>query len=70
LLAGDFFANHVKYREFLDSIDNEKMYNRFLHYVRGRTNPLPDDAYCDYSFEEIYGHLPEEEPVPEIDKVV
>ena len=69
LLAGDFFTHYEKYGEFLDSLNDEKAYNKFLHFVKGRTNPLPDTDYCNYTFEDIYGHLPEEiVPVPEVDK--
>lgn len=71
LLSGDFFANHAKYLGFLESINNEKNYNQFIHYVKHRTKPLPYKDYCNYSFEEIYGHLPEDAPlIPEKDEVV
>ncbi len=61
LLSGDFFANHEKYSEFIDTLNREKNYNQFLQYVKNRTVPMPDANYCNYSFEEIYGHLPEED---------
>ncbi|HET6990814.1 MAG TPA: hypothetical protein VFJ43_05795, partial [Bacteroidia bacterium] len=70
LLSGDFFANHVKYLGFLETINSEKNYNQFIHYVKARTKPLPNKDYCNYTFEEIYGHLPEEVVSPEIDSKV
>ena len=63
LLAGDFFSHHEKYSGFLDSLDHEKNYEQFLNFVKARTKPLPVSDYCNYTFEEIYGHLPEEDPV-------
>lgn len=63
LLSGDFFANHEKYNSFLDIINSEKSYNKFIHFVQNRTTPVPLENFCDYSFEEIYGHLPEESKV-------
>jgi flavin-dependent dehydrogenase len=64
LLAGDFFTEHKKYTEFIDTLNSEKNYNRFLHYVRNKAQEFPDEAYCNYSFEEIYGHLPDVENLP------
>jgi flavin-dependent dehydrogenase len=66
LLAGDFFSNHVKYSAFIDTLNKEKNYNQFLNFAKNRTTPLPDSSYCNYTFEEIYGHLPEEDIVAPI----
>jgi hypothetical protein len=60
LLAGDFFSEHKKYSEFIDTLNEEKHYNRFLQYVKTKAKEFPDKDYCHYTFEEVYGHLPED----------
>ncbi|HTF04571.1 MAG TPA: NAD(P)/FAD-dependent oxidoreductase [Bacteroidia bacterium] len=68
LLAGDFFTNYEKYSEFIDTLHDEKNYNKFLHYSRHRAQKFPDDEYCRYTFEEVYGHLPEDEHLLEANR--
>ena len=58
LLAGDFFLNSKKYAAFIDTIKNEKSYNRFLTYVKQHSAVPAKNQDCGYTFDEIYGHLP------------
>lgn len=60
LLAGDFFSSYAKYSEFLDTLNSEKSYNKFLAYVQNKAQEFPDDDYCRYTFDDIYGHLPDD----------
>lgn len=60
LLAGDFFSSHQKYSEFLDTLHSEKSYNQFLAYVQSKAQEFPDEDYCRYTFDDIYGHLPDD----------
>ncbi|MGZ3932999.1 MAG: NAD(P)/FAD-dependent oxidoreductase [Bacteroidia bacterium] len=66
LLAGDFFENHKLYNEFLDSINSEKSYNRFIKFVQERSNETDLNQDCGYTFEDIYGHLPMQAQVAEV----
>jgi flavin-dependent dehydrogenase len=59
LLAGDFFSQFRKYEEFLDQIYSEKQFNQFVHFVKSRAKEFPNEDFCRYSFEEVYGHLPQ-----------
>lgn len=59
LLAGDFFSEYKKYEEFLDQLNSEKQFNKFVHFVKSQAKEFPDEDFCRYSFEEIYGHLPQ-----------
>lgn len=59
LMAGDFFTNHKKYSEFIDTLNNERNFNKFIQFVRTQADEFPDNEYCRYTFEEVYGHLPE-----------
>ena len=63
LLSGDFFSNPDKYSAFLDEIDEGRTYHKFIHFVRDKAKEYPDTEYCRYSFDEMYGHLPEGEQV-------
>lgn len=63
LLAGDFFSEYKKYEEFLDQLNNEKQFNQFVHFVKSQAKEYPNEDYCRYSFEEIYGHLPDSDRV-------
>jgi len=58
LLAGDFFDQHQKYSDFIDTINYEKSYKRFVSYVQEKKNETNLDQDCGYSFEDIYGHIP------------
>lgn len=61
LLSGDFFTNHQKYSAFIDDVMKERNYNNFIAYVKNRAQEYPVSEHCRYSFEDIYGHLPERE---------
>lgn len=63
LLAGDFFSDYKKYTDFIDDLNKERNFNRFINYVKSRANEFPDSDFCRYSFKEIYGHLPEGDQV-------
>lgn len=63
LLAGDFFSDYKKYSEFIDDLNKERNFNRFVNYVKSRANEFPNSDFCRYSFEEVYGHLPMTEQV-------
>lgn len=57
LLAGDFFENHRKYAEFIDTIRSERGYNRFIDYVHLKHGRKGELTTCGYTYNEIYGHL-------------
>lgn len=61
LLAGDFFKEYQKYSDFIDTLQKEKNYNQFITYVQNKAQEFPDEEYCRYTFEEIYGHLKDDE---------
>ena len=58
LLAGDFFSQTEKYSSFIDTLNNERSFNQFVHFVKNKANEFPTEHFCNYSFEEVYGHLP------------
>jgi flavin-dependent dehydrogenase len=58
LLAGDFFSDYKKYSEFIDDLNKERSFNRFIHYVKSRAKEFPNSDFCRYTYEEVYGHLP------------
>jgi flavin-dependent dehydrogenase len=66
LLAGDFFSQWRKYTPFIDTLNKERNFNQFIQYVKTVAKEYSDKEYCRYSFEDIYGHLPLDENVPEI----
>jgi flavin-dependent dehydrogenase len=54
LLAGDFFKNHEKYSEFIDTMKDVKMIQKFQNLI----DHSKDEAYgatCGENFEEMYG---------------
>jgi hypothetical protein len=56
LLAGDFFEDHGKYSDFLDTMKDDKMIDKFrnlIHYDR-KSNAI---ISCDEKFEDMYGHV-------------
>ncbi|MFN8713188.1 MAG: NAD(P)/FAD-dependent oxidoreductase [Bacteroidota bacterium] len=59
LLAGDFFSQTEKYSSFIDTLNNERSFNQFVHFVKTKANEFPTEHFCNYSFEDVYGHLPE-----------
>jgi flavin-dependent dehydrogenase len=63
LLAGDFFSDYQKYSGFIDDLNKERSFNRFINYVKSRAKEFPNSDFCRYSFEEVYGHLPMGEQV-------
>ncbi len=63
LLAGDFFLNAPKYLHFIDSLNKERNFNQFVHYVKTQANEFATEDFCRYSFDDIYGHLPAGEQV-------
>ncbi len=63
LLSGDFFSQPDKYSAFIDEMDEGRTYHKFIHFVRDKAQEYPDTEYCKYSFDEMYGHLPEGDQV-------
>jgi flavin-dependent dehydrogenase len=63
LLAGDFFSSYRKYEAFIDELNNERSFNKFLNYVKTQVQEFPVPEFCRYSFEEVYGHLPMQDTV-------
>lgn len=59
LLAGDFFTDYDKYIGFLDGLNKERNFNQFIHYVKSKAKEYPNIDFCRYSYEEVYGHLPD-----------
>jgi flavin-dependent dehydrogenase len=56
LLAGDFFKNHEKYSEFIDTMKDVKMINKFQNLI----DHSKDEAYgatCGEEFDEMYGEM-------------
>ncbi|MFI5204952.1 MAG: NAD(P)/FAD-dependent oxidoreductase, partial [Flavobacteriales bacterium] len=66
LLAGDFFDNHKKYMDLIDTIRNENQYQRFMHYIQTVRDEKDLQQECLYSFNDVYGHLPDEGRVVEV----
>jgi flavin-dependent dehydrogenase len=58
LLAGDFFSEYKKYESFLDDLNSERQFNKFIHYVKSQAKEFPAGEFCRYSYDEVYGHLP------------
>jgi hypothetical protein len=56
LLAGDFFEDHRKYSEFLDSMRNERMVEKFRHLIQYSTDKNAATS-CEENFEEMYGKV-------------
>lgn len=63
LLAGDFFTHYKKYTDFLDTLTREKNFNQFVNYVKNKADEFIVSDHCSYTFEEVYGHLPETDQV-------
>lgn len=63
LLAGDFFSQYEKYESFIDDLNKERTFNKFIHYVKSQAAEFPTHDFCQYSFEDVYGHLPPGEQV-------
>ncbi|MCE3278180.1 MAG: dependent oxidoreductase [Bacteroidetes bacterium] len=58
LLAGDFFKNHEKYSEFIDTMKDVKMINKFQHLI----DHSKDEAFgatCGENYKEMYGEMTE-----------
>jgi flavin-dependent dehydrogenase len=56
LLAGDFFKNHKKYSEFIDTMRDQKMIHKFQHLI----DHSKDENYgatCGEDFDEMYGEV-------------
>lgn len=58
LLAGDFFSEYAKYESFIDELNSERQFNKFIHYVKSQAKEFPAGDFCRYSYDEVYGHLP------------
>lgn len=58
LLAGDFFNDYNKYESFIDELNNERSFNKFIHYVKSQAKEFPNSEFCRYTYDEVYGHLP------------
>lgn len=59
LLAGDFFTHYKKYLSFLEDLNKERNFHHFIAYVKNKAKEYPMEVHCNYTFEDIYGHLPE-----------
>lgn len=59
LLSGDFFSDYKKYSSFIDDLNKERNFNHFIAYVKNKAKEFPIEAHCNYTFEDVYGHLPE-----------
>lgn len=56
LLAGNFFENHEKYSEFLDTMQDEKMLAKFQHLIN-HTRGYGEEASCNEKHEDMYGEV-------------
>jgi flavin-dependent dehydrogenase len=56
LLAGDFFKNHQKYSEFIDTMRDAKMIGKFQHLI-SHSKDEKENASCGVDFEEMYGKM-------------
>jgi len=56
LLAGDFFKNHEKYSEFIDTMRDTKMIDKFKNLIDHTVN-FEFGANCGENFEEMYGNM-------------
>jgi flavin-dependent dehydrogenase len=56
LLAGDFFEEHSKYSDFLDTMLNDKMIEKFRHLIR-YNEEKNDIVSCNEKHEEMYGEM-------------
>lgn len=63
LLAGDFFNEYGKYESFIDDLNEERSFNKFIHYVKSQAKEFPVGDFCRYSFDEVFGHLPMQDTV-------
>lgn len=68
LLSGDFFKEYQKYSDFIDTLHNEKNYNQFISYVQTQAKEFPDEEFCNYTFDDIYGHLPDDQHLIDANK--
>ena len=58
LLAGDFFKNHIKYSEFIDTMRDTKMIQKFQNLI-DHSKDLNFGATCGEDFDEMYGEMVE-----------
>ena len=56
LLSGDFFKNHKKYSDFIDTMYDKKMLAKFQSLINYSTS-ISENATCKEVFEEIYGEV-------------
>jgi flavin-dependent dehydrogenase len=59
LLAGNFFKHYEKYSDFIDTLKDQKMLEKFQHLI-SHTRSYGDDATCNEEFEEMYGKMTHE----------
>ena len=56
LLSGDFFKNHEKYSDFIDTMKDQKMVAKFQHLIN-YSKDNSSNATCGEVFEEMYGDM-------------
>lgn len=56
LLAGNFFKHYEKYSDFIDTLKDQKMLEKFQNLI-SHTRSYGDDATCDEEFEDMYGKM-------------
>jgi hypothetical protein len=56
LLAGDFFDNHERYSDFIDTVKDQKSMEKFQHLIRHQKDDNPNSS-CGEKFEEMYGEM-------------
>lgn len=56
LLAGNFFKHYEKYSDFIDTLKDQKMLEKFQNLI-SHSRGYGDDASCDENFEDMYGKM-------------
>jgi hypothetical protein len=56
LLAGDFFKNHEKYSEFIDTMRDTKMIHKFQHLI-DHSKDVNLGATCGEDYDDMYGEV-------------
>ncbi len=59
LLAGDFFKNYEKYTDFIDTMKDPRMLEKFQHLI-SHTKDYSEGATCGELYEEMYGEVTHE----------
>lgn len=56
LLAGNFFKHYEKYSDFIDTLKDQKMLEKFQNLI-SHSRSYGEDATCDENFEDMYGKM-------------